>query len=78
MHYRFYLAAILTAVPMIGFVFAVISRPLYRGTLRDANGMPPIRAHILSRIWELEGNAVAVAVGLVVLVIAVWFFRLGV
>ena len=76
-YYRFYLAAILTAVPMIGFAFAVISRPLYRGTLRDANGMPPIRVRILSRVWELEGNAVAVAAGLVVLVSAVWCFRRG-
>jgi len=74
MRSRFYLVAILTAIPLVGFVLAAIFRPLYRGTLRDANGVPPLRVRILSRVFELEGNAVAVGAGFVVLVTAVWFF----
>jgi hypothetical protein len=74
---RFYLVAILTAIPMVGFFLAAIFRPLYRGTLRDSNGVPPLRVRILSRGFELEGNAVAVGAGLAVLAIAMWFFRVG-
>jgi hypothetical protein len=78
MRSRFYLAAILIAVPMVGFAFAAFFRPLYSGTLRDANGVPPLRARILSRAFELEGNVIAVGTGLMALAIAVWLFRLGV
>lgn len=77
MRSRFYLVVLLTAIPMVGFVLAVIFRPLYRGTLRDANGVPPLRVRIMSRAFELEGNAIAVGAGLMILAIAVWFFRLG-
>jgi hypothetical protein len=77
MRSRFYLVAILTAIPMVGFVLAAIFRPLYRGTLRDPNGVSPLRVRIVSRIFEWEGNAVAIGAGLAVLAIAVWFFHLA-
>lgn len=71
---RFYLAAVLTGIPMIAFVLAVLVRPLYHGTLHDANGIPPLRVRPGRRVLELDGNALAVGAGLVVLAMAVWLF----
>ncbi len=39
---RFYLAAILAGIPMLGFFLAFAARGLYRGTLSDPNGIPPL------------------------------------
>src|ERR1700759_2934737 len=49
-HARFYLAALLTATPLAGFMVAAVARPLYGGTLHDPNGIQPLRLRIGSRL----------------------------
>src|SRR6185437_6043097 len=46
---RFYLAALLTAASLAGFLIAVLARPLYGGTLHDPNGIQPLRLHVGAR-----------------------------
>jgi hypothetical protein len=71
---RFYLAAILTALPMASFFIALFARKLYGGTLHDPNGVRPVPVHIGGKLFEVDMNAALVIVGLVVLVIAVFIF----
>jgi hypothetical protein len=40
--YNFYLAAILTCIPLIGFMTAFVSRKMYSGALSDPNGIQPV------------------------------------
>lgn len=75
LRWRFYLAAVLTATAMAGFVAAVVLRRLYAGTFHDPNGIPPLRIRLAARTVELDGNALMVAVGLMVLATAVLLFR---
>ena len=63
---RFYLAALLTAIPLIGFAIALVGRRLYGGTLHDPDGIAPVR---IGRIM-VDMNTVLVAAAAVMLVIA--------
>jgi hypothetical protein len=74
----FYLATLLTALPMFAFLIAMLSRSLYGGTLHDPNGMRPIRIRIGSRVRAVDMNIVLVVVGIAVLLIAVMIFQLGI
>lgn len=74
LHWRFYLAAILTGIPMAAFVLATVFRPMYRGTLHDPNGISPVRAGWGGWRVAIDGNAMAVSAGLVVLALSVWLF----
>ncbi len=65
---RFYLAALLTAIPSLGFVLAQSSKALYRGTLSDPQGIPPLRLRLGAKTFEMDGNATAVYVALTMLV----------
>src|SRR6266567_2333338 len=56
MHGRFYVAALLTATPLAGFLVAALTRPLYRGTLHDPNGIQPLRMHLGSRLIVFDLN----------------------
>lgn len=67
----FNLSAILTAIPMFGFLAALMSRSLYRGTLSDPNGIPPARIRIFGRSRSLDLNLMAVAAGVLVLAVVV-------
>jgi len=71
---RFYLAAVLAASPLVGFLVATLARPLYRGTLHDPNGIQPVRLRVGSRIIELEMNVPIVALATVLLIGAVVLF----
>jgi hypothetical protein len=71
---RFYLAALLTATSLAGFVLAMLFRPLYGGTLRDPNGVQPVRFHLGSRRIEIDMNVPAVATATVLLLGAVVVF----
>jgi hypothetical protein len=71
---RFYLAAILTAIPMIAFSIAAFARRMYGGTFHDPNGIQPLRFHLSGQKKELDMNAALVAVGALVLLIAVLIF----
>jgi len=71
---RFYLAAILTAIPLAGFLIALFARRLYAGTLHDPNGIAPVRLRIGSRTMDLDMNAVLVTVASALLVASVFLF----
>ena len=72
---RFYLTAIMIFIPMLGFLIALASRSLYRGTLHDENGILPLRLPFRGKLLELDGNAIAVALGCIVLLAAVLVYR---
>jgi hypothetical protein len=76
-HARFYLAAVLTATSLAGFVVAVCARPLYGGTLHDPNGMRPVRLRIGSRLLIFDLNVPIVLLAASVLLGAVLLFRLA-
>ena len=63
---RFYLALLLTTIPMFGFLAALFSRSAYGGTLRDRNGMPPLVVSYRGSLREIDLNLVTVIVGLIV------------
>ena len=70
----FYLATLLTALPMIAFVIATFSRDLYGGTLHDPNGMRPMSMRIGSRVRQIDMNIVLIIAGMAVLISAVLIF----
>jgi hypothetical protein len=72
---RFYLAAALIAMGFVAFWVALASVRLYRGSLFDQNGMLPLKIHLGHRTVEVEMNRVAVAIGSLVLIAAVWIYR---
>jgi hypothetical protein len=65
--YNFYLAAILTCIPLIGFLTALVSRRMYNGALSDPNGIQPVRLAIRGLILYLDMNLVAVLAAFAVL-----------
>lgn len=71
---RFYLAAILAAVPMLGFFSALVSRHAYRGTLSDPNGMKPLAIRTEVSSIRIDLNLVAEICGLLALAIIVAFY----
>jgi hypothetical protein len=68
-HYEqcFYLAAILTAIPMLGFLAAFAGRKLYGGALSDPNGIAPARVAVLGKVRQIDLNLAAVIVGMAAL-----------
>ena len=73
---RFYLAALLTATSLAGFLVAVLARPLYGGTLRDPNGIQPLRLRIGSRLMVFDLNVPIVLLAAALLLAAVLLFWL--
>lgn len=71
---RFYLAALLTAVPLAGFLLALFARRLYAGTLHDPNGIAPVRIRAGQRSIEIDMNLVLVVAAAALLVFAVLIF----
>jgi hypothetical protein len=70
----FYLAALLTALPMLAFFVAMFSRKTYGGTLHDPNGIQPVRIRIGGKLREFDLNAVLVIVGGAVVLSAALMF----
>ena len=70
----FYLAALLTSVPMSGFLLALMTRRVYKGTLHDVNGIQPLFIRIAGKLLEIDMNAVLVILGAAVLVCGVAVF----
>ena len=70
----FFLATLLTAVPMLAFLLATFARGMYSGTLHDPNGVHPLCIPVCGNIRELDLNLVLVIVGAVAPVIAVLIF----
>jgi len=63
---RFFMAAILTSIPMLAFLVALLFRRAYDGTLQDPNGIPPARFSALGREWRIDMNVFAAFAGLLV------------
>src|SRR5436305_389693 len=64
MEQRFYLAALLACVPMLGFFTALLTRRLYKGTLSDPGGIPPWTVQVRGRQLRIDLNLVAEIAGL--------------
>jgi hypothetical protein len=71
---RFYLAAMLTAIPMVAFLAATFSRRLYGGALHDPLGIPPGRIRTRNGVVEFDVNVVIITVASVLLIVAVLLF----
>jgi hypothetical protein len=71
---RFYLAAVLTCIPLLGFLTALISRKAFDGALSDPNGIPPARMRLFKRILRVDLNLAAVAAALLVLAVIVGIY----
>ena len=72
---HFYLAALLAAVPMLGFFVAFLGRGMYGGLLADANGIPPARVQMLGFNGLVDLNLVAEIAGFLTLILIVALFR---
>ena len=66
---RFYLAAVLTSVPMLAFLLAFISRKTYGGSLSDPNGISPARIAIFDTRLRVDLNLLAEIAALLTLVV---------
>lgn len=73
---RFYLAALLTATPLAGFLIATLTRSAYGGALYDPNGIQPLRFHIGAREVTIEINVVLITAAFLLLIAAVFLFRM--
>ena len=71
---RFYLAAMLTAIPMVAFLAAMFSRRLYGGALHDPQGIAPGRIRTRNGVVEFDVNVVIITVASVLLIVAVLLF----
>jgi hypothetical protein len=74
MRSRVILSAILIATSLCGFVVAAVSRRLYGGTFHDPGGIPPLRVGVAGHELHVDGNALAVAAGVLVLAAALLLF----
>lgn len=72
---RFYLAAVLASVPMLGFFAAALSRRAYSGAFSDPNGIPPALVILFGITWKIDLNLAAEVVALPMLVGIVAVFR---
>lgn len=70
----FFLAVLLTSVPIMAFLLAMFARALYSGTLHDSNGIQPIHLRVAGSVREIDMNAVLVIVGAAILATAVLIF----
>jgi hypothetical protein len=71
---RFYLAAVLASIPMLGFFGAFATRKLFGSALSDPNGIPPVKIVILRSEKWIDLNLVAEAVAFTVLLAIVALF----
>ena len=70
----FFLASLLTAMPMLAFLLALFTRRMYGGTLHDPNGIQPVRIQIGARTREFDMNLVLILVGAAAVLIAIAIF----
>jgi 4-hydroxybenzoate polyprenyltransferase len=64
---RFYLAAILTGIPILGFWGAFVSRKAYSGALSDPDGIPPLRIATSTGILRVDLNLAAEVAACIIL-----------
>jgi hypothetical protein len=56
---RFYLAAVLAGIPMLGFFASLIGRSMYQGALSDANGIRPATITVRGSRLRIDLNLAA-------------------
>jgi hypothetical protein len=71
---RFYLAAILASVPMLGFFGALIGSRIYGGALSDPNGIRPARIVVLGSELHIDLSLVTEIIASLVLLALVLLF----
>jgi hypothetical protein len=64
---RFYLTVIVTGVPLLAFLIALIGRKAYDGALSDPNGIQPVRVSVFGKVVQFDLNQVVVMVALLIL-----------
>jgi hypothetical protein len=64
---RFYLTVIVTSIPLLAFLIALIGRKAYDGALSDPNGIQPTQLAIFGKIIQFDLNQVVVTAALLVL-----------
>lgn len=72
---RFYLCAVLAALPMVGFFAAMATRKIYGGALSDRNGIPPLIVKTKRKSYALDMSIVAETAGLIFLFVLTLFFQ---
>lgn len=72
---RFYLAAVLAAIPMLSFFAAFLARGFYKGALSDANGIQPLKIAAFNLTLRIDLNLVAETCSLLALAVSVALYR---
>ncbi len=72
---RFYLAAMLAAVPMFGFLAALLGCRAYGGALSDPNGIQPVKVHVSGRTVRVDLNLAIILGGLAALGAIIAIYR---
>jgi hypothetical protein len=72
---RFYVSALLAAVPMLGFFAALVFRKLYRGTLCDPQGMPQWIMRLRGAHLRIDLNLAAEIAGILSLAAIIALYR---
>jgi hypothetical protein len=73
---RFYLAILLTCLPLLAFLGALISRRIYDGALSDPNGIRPLRIAFFGTVRHMDMNVVAVTAALMTLAALIVIYTL--
>jgi hypothetical protein len=60
----FYVALLLAAVSPLAFMIAFVSRAIFRGSLSDSNGIPPVRLTLFGKAFSIDLNLAAVVAAL--------------
>lgn len=71
---RFYLAVVLTSIPLLGFLVALFGREIYGGALSDPNGIPPVKLGIFGKVRHFDMNVVAVGAAGVAIAAILWIY----
>lgn len=74
---RFYLAAVLALLPMLGFFAALFACRVYGGTLSDPGGIPLLRLTVKGRMLRIDMNLVAEITGMVAVLTILALYRFG-
>jgi len=74
---RFYLAAILASIPMLGCFAAFFFRKIYGGALFDPNGIPPLSIAAFGSTIYLDLNLAAESVALSLLLATIFLYQHG-
>ena len=74
---RFYLAAVLASLPMLGFFLALAARGRYGGTLTEPGGVPALRVRWRGRPMQVDMNLVVEVAAVITVSIVVALYRLA-